>query len=88
MYSDGVASVSVFVEMQTRVQRRGTEKQNPPPTGVARVGSSSAFSTMVDGAKVTIVGEVPPATVESIGNSVKSTAASSGGLSLKAPPRR
>ena len=92
VYSDGVASVSVFVEMRTtRVQQRGTDKQNPPPaTGVAaRVGSSSAFSTMVDGAKVTVVGEVPPATVESIGNSVRSSASTSGGgLSLKAPPRR
>jgi sigma-E factor negative regulatory protein RseB len=87
VYSDGLASVSVFVEMQTRVQQR-PDRQNPAPTtGMARVGSSSAFSTMVDGAKVTVVGEVPPETVRSIANSVKSSAAG-GGLSLQAPPRR
>ena len=32
----------------------------------AAVGSSSAFSTVVDGHKVTAVGEVPPATVQFI----------------------
>lgn len=87
VYSDGMASVSVFVEMRTHTQsaegRQGAV--SPPPTGVSQVGSSSAFSTVVDGYKVTVVGEVPPETVKSIANSVK---ASSGGLSLQGPPRR
>ena len=39
--------------------------------GVASVGSASAFSTVIDGHKVTAVGEVPPATVRFIASSVK-----------------
>jgi negative regulator of sigma E activity len=35
------------------------------------VGSSSAFSTVVDGHKVTAVGEVPPDTVRFIATQVK-----------------
>ncbi len=84
VYSDGMASVSVFVEVQTRTQGGAGGQTPPPPTGVARVGSSSAFSTVVDGLKVTAVGEVPPETVKFIANSVKSSA---GGLSLQSPPR-
>lgn len=63
VYSDGLASVSVFVE-----RRAASEQPMPEP---ARIGSSSAFSTMVDGHKVTAVGEVPPATVRFIARSVK-----------------
>jgi negative regulator of sigma E activity len=37
----------------------------------ARVGSSSAFSTVIDGHKITAVGEVPPDTVRFIANQVK-----------------
>ena len=98
VYSDGMASVSVFVEVQTRTQRTtapGTS-QPAPTSATARVGSSSAFSTVIDGHKVTAVGEVPPETVKFIANSVKSSdvvkpadsAPSTGGLSLRAPPRR
>jgi sigma-E factor negative regulatory protein RseB len=83
VYSDGLASVSVFVEVQTRTQQGPV--QQSPTSSVASVGSSSAFSTVVDGHKVTAVGEVPPETVKSIASSVK---ASSSGLSLQAPPRR
>jgi negative regulator of sigma E activity len=35
------------------------------------VGSSSAFSTVIDGHKITAVGEVPPATVQFIATQVK-----------------
>ncbi len=40
------------------------------------MGSSSAFSTVIDGHKVTAVGEVPPATVRFIADSVKAEKAS------------
>ncbi len=66
VFTDGVASVSVFVEIQRTV--------NATPAGVAEsatLGSSSAFSTVVDGHKVTAVGEVPPATVQFIATQVK-----------------
>jgi sigma-E factor negative regulatory protein RseB len=67
VFSDGVASVSVFVEQLAR-----------PPSGAsevvaqsATVGSSSAYSTVVDGHKVTAVGEVPPDTVRLIATEVQ-----------------
>ncbi len=66
VFTDGVASVSVFVEQQSRpVTEQGTVAQS------STVGSSSAFSTVVDGHKVTAVGEVPPDTVRFIATQVK-----------------
>jgi negative regulator of sigma E activity len=54
------------------------------------VGSSSAFSTVVDGHQVTAVGEVPPTTVELIAKQVKASkapAAATGAMGL-APQRK
>jgi sigma-E factor negative regulatory protein RseB len=65
VFTDGIASVSVFVEA-----RRANSR---PAEGPARVGSSSAFSTVVDGHQVTAVGEVPPTTVEFIATQVKAS---------------
>ena len=66
MFTDGVASVSVFVEQQSRpVTEQGAVAE------WSTVGSSSAFSTVVDGHKVTAVGEVPPDTVRFIATQVK-----------------
>jgi sigma-E factor negative regulatory protein RseB len=89
VFTDGVASVSVFVEPRKPDAR--------PAQGPARVGSSSAFSTVVDGHQVTAVGEVPPGTVQFIATQVKSTTKSpatdslakglSNGLAI-APQRR
>jgi sigma-E factor negative regulatory protein RseB len=65
VFTDGLASVSVFVEAQAKDppdQQTVTEES-------ARMGSSSVFSTVTDGRKVTAVGEVPPATVRSIASS-------------------
>jgi len=77
VFTDGVASVSVFVEPR----RANTAAEQGP----ARVGSSSAFSTVVDGHQVTAVGEVPPNTVQFIATQVKA----SKGLSIApAPPRK
>jgi sigma-E factor negative regulatory protein RseB len=63
VFTDGLASVSVFVESHTATETH--------VEGAARFGSSSAFSTVVDGHQVTAVGEVPPETVRFIANSVK-----------------
>ncbi|MGH8209696.1 MAG: MucB/RseB C-terminal domain-containing protein [Steroidobacteraceae bacterium] len=68
VFTDGLASVSVFVEVKPQAN---TSPENPPGDESARVGSSSAFSTVIDGHKVTAVGEVPPATVRFIANSVQ-----------------
>ena len=66
VFTDGLASVSVFVETQAeRAPGRA------PKVEAARVGSSYAFSTVVDGHKVTAVGEAPAATVRFIADSVK-----------------
>jgi sigma-E factor negative regulatory protein RseB len=65
VFTDGVASVSVFVEAQQ------AHANQPTITQSAAVGSSSAFSTVVDGHKITVVGEVPPATVQFIATQVK-----------------
>ncbi len=67
VYSDGLATVSVFVEAATRVALRTSDK----PAGTAHAGpgpcgSGFAFSTMVQGHEVTAVGEVPAQTVEFI----------------------
>ncbi|HTD73190.1 MAG TPA: MucB/RseB C-terminal domain-containing protein [Steroidobacteraceae bacterium] len=74
VYSDGLATVSVFVEEQKMSAgvAAAPESQTPPPMqGLARVGSGYAFSTVVQGHQVTAVGEVPAQTVEFIAHSVK-----------------
>ncbi len=63
VYSDGLASVSVFIETGA-----GDRDQL---NGLARVGSAFAFSTTVRGHQVTAVGEVPAQTVQLIAHSTK-----------------
>ena len=66
VYSDGLASVSVFIHAPTpgqqSVQRSG------------RSGVASAFSTVVDGHQVTVVGEVPPRTLKFIATGLRPSA--------------
>jgi sigma-E factor negative regulatory protein RseB len=76
VYSDGLATVSVFVE-EGREPKAGADAAagapaEEPMQGLARVGSGFAFSTVVQGHQVTAVGEVPAQTVEFIAHSVKS----------------
>jgi sigma-E factor negative regulatory protein RseB len=76
VYSDGLATVSVFVEAKPDEKLKPDDKPSaapePPMQGLARVGSGFAFSTVVQGHQVTAVGEVPAQTVEFIAHSVKS----------------
>ncbi|HWJ35520.1 MAG TPA: MucB/RseB C-terminal domain-containing protein [Steroidobacteraceae bacterium] len=82
VYSDGLATVSVFVEAPRDAKSDSDAKPSadakpraapePPMQGLARVGSGFAFSTVVQGHQVTAVGEVPAQTVEFIAHSVKS----------------
>jgi len=65
VFSDGLAAVSVFVEHGAPGAGEVTEVRS------ARVGSSSAFSTMSNGYKITAVGEVPPVTVRFIATQVR-----------------
>lgn len=63
VYSDGLATVSVFVE---------DPKSEPEiATGYTRLGTANAFSLTVNGRQVTAVGEVPQQTVESIARSLR-----------------
>src|SRR5450755_1827572 len=75
VYSDGLATVSVFVEEQRAtapgVTATPDTQSDAPMQGLARVGSGYAFSTVVQGHQVTAVGEVPAQTVEFIAHSVK-----------------
>ena len=73
VFTDGFASVSVFVE------RQPAPSGKPPVPESATVGSSSAFSTVVDGHKITAVGEVPPATVRYIAGQLKAQGAAGAG---------
>jgi sigma-E factor negative regulatory protein RseB len=76
VYSDGLATVSLFIEAQQdpaagAAAAADAPQPEPPMHGLARVGSGYAFSTVVQGHQVTAVGEVPAQTVEFIAHSVK-----------------
>lgn len=58
VYSDGLASVSVFIEPRDAAVER--------MRGLSRVGAASVFSRELDGRQVTVLGEVPAATVQAI----------------------
>lgn len=66
VYTDGVASVSVFIEAGVTPMEQGE--------GPSRVGAANAWTTMTDGYLVTAVGEVPVRTVEAIARAVRPTA--------------
>lgn len=63
VYSDGLATVSVYIE-----PRRPDE---PGLSGLSSMGAVNALGTRVGDYQVTVVGEVPRATVERIGQSVQ-----------------
>lgn len=86
VYSDGLATVSVFVEappvdaasgQPAPAEAAGSPKKGEGAQatmqGLVRVGSGFAFSTVVQGHQVTAVGEVPAQTVEFIAHSVRSS---------------
>lgn len=62
VYSDGLATVSVFIEPGAPLLAEPEESQ--------RRGPVTAISRQVGDARVTVVGEVPPATAQSIAESV------------------
>jgi sigma-E factor negative regulatory protein RseB len=65
VYTDGLATVSVFVEPGVAASLL------PQAPELARVGSGFAFSLVVQGHQVTAVGEVPEQTVKYIAQSVR-----------------
>ena len=63
VYSDGLASVSVFVDVGV-----GASEQ---VEGLTKVGATNAYSLMIDGFLVTAMGEVPAQTVQMIATSME-----------------
>jgi sigma-E factor negative regulatory protein RseB len=63
VFSDGLATVSVFIEPGAAARAGSTELQMMGPT--------AALSRMVGDALVTVIGEVPPAAIRSVAKSVE-----------------
>ncbi|MDE2305550.1 MAG: MucB/RseB C-terminal domain-containing protein [Gammaproteobacteria bacterium] len=78
VYSDGLATVSLFVEPEAAAAVATGTAARAPMRGLARVGSSFAFSTVVEGHQVTAVGEVPAQTVEFIAHAVRAWGGAAG----------
>jgi sigma-E factor negative regulatory protein RseB len=72
VYSDGLASVSVFVE--SGIGNAAAGGAGETMLAVTRIGSTSAVSTFVMGHRVTAIGEVPPETVRAIAGSLRAGA--------------
>lgn len=71
LFSDGLASVSVFVESAgtpPQLKRDGTPRKADGPV---QLGAAAAFTAHVDGYRVTAVGEVPPATAKAIAEALR-----------------
>ena len=65
MFSDGLASVSVFIEpAQSSAHRLA---------GVSSMGALNAYGKQLDGDQITVMGEVPQATVTRIAESMERT---------------
>lgn len=62
LFSDGLASVSVFIEKFSA--------EDKPFKGLSRMGAVNAYGTVVNDHQVTVVGDVPAATVRMVGQSV------------------
>jgi sigma-E factor negative regulatory protein RseB len=82
VFSDGLASVSVFVEI-------GQDDAGGASDGAARedaaaLGASSAYSLLAQGYRVTAVGEVPPETVRVIAQAIRNAGPST--AQSDAPP--
>ena len=73
VFSDGFASVSVFIEPGSR--------NAPAPAEASRMGAASTF---VRGYMITAVGEVPPTTVRDIATSLAPVS----DVGASAPPAR
>ena len=62
LFSDGLASISVFIER--------LDTTSEPLDGLDSMGAVNAFGSMVDDLQITVVGEVPAATVERVAASI------------------
>ena len=65
MYTDGLANVSAFIVTS------GDSDGKPTESARTRLGATRSFMIATDGAKITVVGEVPAATLERIARSLR-----------------
>jgi sigma-E factor negative regulatory protein RseB len=72
VYSDGVASVSIYIEPHTDAKK--TERATAVAESTIVRGMLSIHSRDADGLKVTALGDVPPATVQAMAKSVRPVA--------------
>jgi sigma-E factor negative regulatory protein RseB len=63
VYSDGLATVSVYVE--------GLDADKPRLHGLKTMGATHAMGKQIDSYQITVVGEVPATTIEKIATSVR-----------------
>lgn len=63
VYSDGLNSISIFME---KIRTRHSHLR-----GGSKRGSNNAYGTIINGHFITIVGEVPAGTVDKVGHSIK-----------------
>jgi len=63
VFSDGLATLSVYIEK--------VKSEALAFLGLSTMGAMNAFGAVVDGHQVTVVGEVPPATVQMVAASVQ-----------------
>lgn len=72
VFSDGLATISVFIEPHSLLSTRGDAASQMPSGDALQIhGPTSAFSRRVGDSLVTVVGEVPPSTVRSVAGSVE-----------------
>jgi sigma-E factor negative regulatory protein RseB len=64
VYSDGLVAVSVYVE---------SSEEDPPnqDATISRMGTAHAYARVTDGVLITVVGDVPAVTVQTIGEAVQ-----------------
>ncbi|MHB8746552.1 MAG: MucB/RseB C-terminal domain-containing protein [Gammaproteobacteria bacterium] len=63
VFSDALASLSVYIEQ--------ADDDKKMLNGTSRMGAVNAFGTVVNGHHVTVVGDVPSATVQMVGESIR-----------------
>ncbi len=74
VFSDGLATISVFIEPQSLIAAPGSPPaslQSPPANALQIHGPTSAYSRRMGDSLVTVVGEVPPSTVRTVAGSVE-----------------
>jgi sigma-E factor negative regulatory protein RseB len=71
VFTDGLASVSVFIETSGTPLALSHDGTPRPEQGAAQLGAAAAFTSITEGYRVTAVGEVPPATVKAIAESLR-----------------